>query len=387
MKLRYEQFGAILAMEHPPLLAYLDRDFVRRLGLPEHPLWERTGGPLCAPTEAHLILSRKCSRACAHCYVDSRPSPDGGDFLPGEMGVEGWKRAIDTLASMGVFHVAMGGGESLELKALFEIARYARKRGLVPNLTTEGSKLDPMLARACRVFGQVNVSIDAVSHAGHGRHGRLERSINALKLLKKHRIRCGINMVVSRQTFDEIPSVVELASRLRLHDVEMLRFKPAGRALADYERHRLTEEQSERLYPLLRRLRLRSRVGIKVDCSFLPHLACHAPDRKVMEFFGVLGCEGGNHLIGVTPEGHVSPCSFYPADDWTAEHLRTRWESDPVFEAFRNWDADPPQPCAECDYRTVCKGGCHAVALHVTGSMHEPDPECPLVVRYRKENR
>ncbi len=383
MKLRYEQFGAILALEHPPLLAYVDRDFVRHIGLPEHPLWERPEGPLCAPTEAHLILSRKCSRGCAHCYVDSQRSPDGEDFLPGEVGIAGWKKIIDQLASMGVFHVAMGGGESLELKALFEIARYARKRGLVPNLTTEGSSLTPMLARACKIFGQVNVSLDSVSDKGHGRRGRLETSINALKLLKKHRVRCGINMVVSRQTYDEIPGVIRLASRLRLHDVELLRFKPGGRGANYYESHRLTDEQSVNFFPLLKRLRKRSRISIKVDCSFLPHLVCHAPDRNVMEFFGVLGCEGGNHLIGVTPEGLVSPCSFYPVNDWHADELRSRWEMDPVFQDFRHWDESPPEPCASCDYRTICKGGCHAVALHLTGSMHEPDPECPLVVKAR----
>ena len=48
-----------------------------------------------------------CATGCQGCYTGA--TPDGG---PNEWGLERWKRAVDELAGRGVFHLALGGGES-----------------------------------------------------------------------------------------------------------------------------------------------------------------------------------------------------------------------------------------------------------------------------------
>ena len=47
-------------------------------------------------------------------------------MLDRELGPDGMMRAVDQLADMGVFHLALGGGESFELDWLFDIARHIR---------------------------------------------------------------------------------------------------------------------------------------------------------------------------------------------------------------------------------------------------------------------
>ena len=59
-------------------------------------------------------------------------------------------------------HIALGGGESFCLDWLFVIARYIRDKGMVPNITTNGTFIDEESASACSVFGQINVSLDGV---------------------------------------------------------------------------------------------------------------------------------------------------------------------------------------------------------------------------------
>src|SRR5215212_5363874 len=113
---------------------------MRELGFPESPLWAEQPGPLSAPTEVHVVLSRRCAAGCKGCYVDA--TPNGAALSEAEA-----CRVLDELSAMGVFHVALGGGEALELDYLFNVAAHARKVGITPNLTTSGLGLDEAAAQ------------------------------------------------------------------------------------------------------------------------------------------------------------------------------------------------------------------------------------------------
>ena len=163
MEYRFENFGGIIAGQSPPFLAFVDRNYMRELGLGESPLWrsdDESIGLLSAPTEVHFAITNKCSAKCPHCYMGA------GEKDQGQLDTDSLKRALDVLAQMKLFHVAMGGGEALERGDLFEIAGYARQKGLVPNLTISGLAMTPGIAQKMKVFGQVNVSVDGIG-AGH----------------------------------------------------------------------------------------------------------------------------------------------------------------------------------------------------------------------------
>ncbi len=143
MKYRFENFGGIIASQAPPFLAFVDRDYMRQLGLGDSPLWDtedESVGLLSAPTEVHFAITNKCSLKCPHCYMAA------GQKDEKEMDTDSFKRALDVLAQMKVFHIALGGGEAMERDDLFEIAKYAKQKGLVPNLTVSGAKITPKIA-------------------------------------------------------------------------------------------------------------------------------------------------------------------------------------------------------------------------------------------------
>jgi radical SAM protein with 4Fe4S-binding SPASM domain len=79
---------------------------------------------------------------------------------------------------------------------------------------------------------------------------------------------------------------------------------------------------------------------------------------------GVMGCEAGRGLAAVDVRGVESPCSF------TRGHAP---------DAYRGYANAPPEPCASCPVRAVCRGGCRVVAEHL-GDVNAPDPECPRVL-------
>jgi radical SAM protein with 4Fe4S-binding SPASM domain len=309
----------------------------------------------------------------------------GGSPDTGELNTEAMKRALDVLAGLKVFHVAMGGGEALERSDLFEIADYARQLGLVPNLTVSGRGLTAESAERMRIFGQVNVSLDGVGALSGVFRGRntFQTADRALELLVKAGVPAGINCVVGRRNFDGLAALFEYAEGRDLNEIEFLRFKPAGRGARLYEVEKTTFTQNVALAPLLVDLSQQYGVTAKIDCSFVPMLCYHNPDPDLLDALATYGCEAGNVLLGIRSDGQVSGCSFLPAGGISVFDLPSVLKEGTGLGCLYNWAQQAPEPCRSCPYVETCKGGCHGVSLHATGSCENPDPDCPRVVEHR----
>jgi radical SAM protein with 4Fe4S-binding SPASM domain len=353
------------------MLVHVDRDFMRGLGCGDNPLWEKPESPfLSAPLEVHFSVTNACSLRCGHCYMDS------GERDGGEMTADAFRRAIDLLAGMGVFHIAMGGGEALERPDFFELAAYVRSCGIVPNLTTNGLLIDRDTAAKCAIFGQVNVSVDWSERPGEA--CEIAGRVRGVDLLREAGINVGLNCVVTRQNFDRLTRVLAFARNRGLTDVELLRLKPSGRGRIDYFERRLTPAQNREFYPMIKRLSLEYAIPVKIDCSFVPMFCWHRPDKKMMEQFSVYGCEAGNVLLGVRSDGRFAGCSFLSGEESIFE-LPRLWSGSEHLSSLRTWTDRATGPCRPCDYLDICKGGCRAVAGFVAGDSDVPDPECPFV--------
>jgi radical SAM protein with 4Fe4S-binding SPASM domain len=298
------------------------------------------------------------------------------------MGLEGMKRVVDALAEARVFHLALGGGESLEVPWLFDLAEHVRARKIIPNLTTNGFCIDEETAPRCRIFGQINVSLDGIGEEGY-RHSRgvegFARADRALSLLRRAGCNAGINMVVSRRSFERLADVIRYARKKGVNQIELLRFKPAGRGRELFHEMDLTEGQARSFYPTVASLARRFRMRLRLDCSFMPMVFAHEPDIRRLDLFAISGCMGGEMLMGIDAEGRVNACSFAGPESWDVLNLSEWWYDRQAFLPFRTWLDCAPEPCASCTYQRLCRGGCHVVALAVRGTMAGPDPGCPLV--------
>lgn len=386
MQHRFENFGGIIASDDPPFLAFVDRDYMRSLGLADSTLWKASNErieTLSAPTEVHFAATNRCNGSCRHCYMSS------GSELDRELTTERFKEAIDILAEKKVFHIALGGGEALLRDDFFEIAAYARQKGIVPNLTISGINVTPANAEKMKILGQVNISIDGIGpgYAVYRGQDYFETVDRAFDLLAAQEIAVGINCVLGRPNFSFLESIFEYAAKKEVNEVECLRFKPSGRGADEYHRSKMTPEQNIALIPLLKTLSEKYQVTSKVDCSFIPMLCWHAPPVEELYRMAAYGCEAGNVLLGIQSDGRVSGCSFLPDAGLTVFDLKDDSARQKAFAAFFDWAQDAPMPCRECRYLAICKGGCHAVAKFVTGSFAAPDPDCPAVAACHQKGK
>lgn len=380
MRVRYEPWGAWVKTETTPALVALDRDGVRALGLDGGRAWQGRGAPPPSPpVEVHLAVTSRCAAGCVGCYLDARP--DGVE--PPAPVIE---RAFDALAEAGVFTVAFGGGEPTLRDDLGDLARAARARGLSPVVTTSGLGLGARKLEQLSAFAQVNVSYDGASEAyasvrGYDGAAAAEAAIEKLARLG---VVVGVNVVLTRDTFDRVKETIRRAAALGATEVQLLRYKPQGRARAlDYLAKRLSPDQARSVGPLLRELAAEheGRVRIRIDCALVPFLSADEdlasrPDELAR--WGVLGCEAGALLGATRVDGRVAPCSFTAPTSLHVEDLQKGWAREPGLEPYRAYAASPAEPCASCTLRPVCKGGCKVVSEYATGAVG-PDPECPRV--------
>jgi len=384
---RYESWGAWVKLESHAALVALDRKGVRSLGLDGGSAWREGAGP-SAPVEVHMAVTARCGAGCDGCYLDARP--DGAE-PPREVLL----RELDALRDAGVFTVAFGGGEPTTRDDIDVLAEAARARGMTAVLTTSGLGLTDARIDKLRGFSQVNVSYDGSSETyarvrGFDGAAAAER---AIERIARAGIRAGVNVVLTRESFPRVRETVARARDLGACEAQLLRYKPAGRAASlDYLARRLTAEQARTLGPTLRELAgslcASNDFHVRIDCALVAFLSADdelARNPARLTRFGVFGCEAGGALAAFTVDGRVAPCSFAGPTGLRATDL-ARHASDPELARWRNHVDAPPEPCASCSLRAVCKGGCKVVAAHLDGA-HGPDPECPRVIADRASAR
>lgn len=331
------------------------------------------------PREAHLQITQACGLPCASCHM---PTTAAGAHVPFAV----LRARLDELAGEGILRVALGGGEPLRHPDLAAIAEHARSLGLAIGVTTSG--VGP--ARDLSAFDQVNVSLDGLGEGfvrSRGYDGA-EGALETVRRLAAGGTTVGINVVLDRDNFDSVDATVAAAVAAGATDIQLLRLKPVGRALANYLERRLTPDQALDVWPLTQRLMARHPgLFVRLDCASVPYLTAHAVDLDRMRAFGFRGCFGASEIVSVDTAGARHPCSFAPtpAADRAAVPGPDRAavpDAAAPDQAARWHEGVLTGPCGTCSYQAICKGGCHAVAEALTGDRFASDPECPRVLAW-----
>src|SRR5262249_7177982 len=159
--------------------------------------------------EVHLAVTSRCGAGCRGCYLDARPD---GHEPPREDLV----RALDAMRDAGVFTVAFGGGEPITRGDLDVLADEARRRGITPVLTTSGIGLTAAKLEKLRAFAQVNVSYDGAGddYARVRGFDGARAAESAIARLAAAGIRVGVNIVLTRATFERLGATIARARSL-----------------------------------------------------------------------------------------------------------------------------------------------------------------------------
>ncbi len=307
--------------------------------------WGNTmqSNPVCAPWPelADISISNYCTKGCEFCYKDST---EKGRI----MSAEEYDFVLESLTSGrwgSVFQVALGGGEPLENPDFPRIIDLTRKRGIVPNFTTNGIHLEKAVAeQIAEKVGSVAVSVNSCA----------DLQPDKIQILTDAGIRTNLHFVLDSNSIHEAIDILEGRYNdvlQHLNGVVFLTYKPKGRAAP-----------GKCLKPGDNLTKFVSLTDNNKCCAHIGFDACFVP--VLMRFTKtnvdyIDSCECGFFSVYIDENLNVKPCSFANNDKYTYSLKKYSFEEiwERKYQKYRNEIL--ANSCeSECPNKEHCRGKC-----------------------------
>jgi len=344
IKARREFFGGVIFREHPAFVAHVNEDYANSYSIPTMEGAVLKEGVFSAPLDAHIAITTRCNMLCKGCYNTHK------DDEIKDMPLENAKAVIDKLSELGVFSLSFGGGEPTLHPDVFEIAKYAREKQVLPNMTTNGLTMTEQLAEECKVFGNVHFSIHKLQD--------MEFVFSAIRTYRKATgKRPGLNLLLTTETVPHLDDIFRTARKAGIKIILFLRYKTTVKN-ADTQGLSIDENINDIPARLKQLHRANKRLMFLYDCSLFEVLAENEfADKKTYHKYDNNGCLGGNAYIAIDVNGMFKPCSFWNEPFGSALDINfDYWINDPKLNEFRSMRKD--DTCTQCEFIDLCNGGC-----------------------------
>jgi len=162
-------------------------------------------------------ITYKCNLNCFFCDRQTIYR----DKLNKDLGLSKAKTVVDNLADADVMTLGITGGEPLLRNDLEELAKYAKDKGLIVTLSTNGTLVTRSRAqRLVNSFHSISISLDGLSDTHdkvRGKEGAYDKAIQGLKHLSTTNPRVsaiGVNFVLNKLNFQELRKVFDTVKNI-----------------------------------------------------------------------------------------------------------------------------------------------------------------------------
>ena len=326
-------------------------------------------------------ITGRCNYKCKHCFM-SAPHAAQGEPCWDEL-----MYMLDAFDRCGIHSLELTGGEPMVRRDFWDLVDEILSRGMIiPTLYTNGllitdTFLDEMEKR--HLQSSIQFSFDGVGYHDwmRGVPGAEQAVLDALKRCQERGIPTSISMVVCRESVGSIRESVNLMASLGVRSMKVGNASPQGEWLHQPE-HYLT--QAELYDAFLRYIPHFFKDGMPLTLG-LEGFFDYDKDREETasfsdksipeESFGkALMCGHVRRGMYVSPKGNILPCMSMvggPIEEQFPNMLETPLEDildkKSLYMDINNLrisDYMEHNPeCRTCEYRTLCCGGCRALAV------------------------
>lgn len=326
----------------------------------------RTGDRI--PLQVAIEVTRRCPLECLHCY-NNLPMGDL-EAKRRELSKEDHFLILDELVEMGCFWLLYTGGEIFARKDFLEIYTYAKRKGFLITLFTNGTIVNeqivdylaawPPFAIEITLYGRTKETYESLT----GIPGSYERCLRGIRLLKEKGLPLKLKTVATSINKHEV-----LAMRRFAEEELGVEFKIDGQI-----NPRVDCSQS----PLAVRLKPEEVVALdmampkgvseyrrlaKRDLEKLPNLS---------QIDSIYFCGGGMNSFAINAYGEIGICVISQQETFSVldQGVRTVWENSLL--ELRQRKRTKHTKCIQCRIQSLC-GMCPA-----NGEMENGERESPV---------
>jgi radical SAM protein with 4Fe4S-binding SPASM domain len=319
------------------------------------------------PMEATVEVTRRCPLSCAHCY-NNLPMGDR-EARRSELTYEEHCRLLDELSEAGCLWLLYTGGEIFARRDFLDIYTYAKRKGFLVTLFTNGTLITPRIADYLVEWRPFSIEITLYGRTREtyerltGIPGSYDRCLRGIELLRERSLPLKLKAVAVTLNQHEIWDMKQFAE-----DELGLEFKFDAMMSP-----RIDCSQS----PLA--VRLTPLETVELD---LEDAARVAEWKRFAERFNgpaftnersgeVYHCGGGINSLAVDPQGKMSICVLSHMDTYDLRRgsLREGWED--FLLRVRRKRTTRHTKCVACEIKSMC-GMCPAGGELENGHAEKP---------------
>ena len=320
------------------------------------------------PLQVSIEVTRRCPLECLHCY-NNLPMSDL-DAKRREMTKEEHFRVLDDLVEMGCFWILYTGGEIFARRDFLEIYTYAKKKGFLITLFTNGTIINEQIADYLAEWPPFAIEITL--------YGRTRETYEALTMIPGSYDRClrGIKLLKERNLPLKLKTV---ATSVNKHEVmEMRRFVEDEIGLE---------------------FKMDGQINPRIDCSNSPLAVRLAPEELVAldlatprtreeylklakkdlertvglaQIDTMYFCGGGMSSFAINAWGEISICTTSQQETFSVRDEGARAVWDKALLQVRSRKRTRITKCVQCRIQSLC-GMCPA-----NGELENGDKESPV---------
>lgn len=314
-----------------------------------------------------IEVTRRCPLICAHCY-NNLPMADQEARLS-ELTYEEHCRIVDEIVEAGCFWLLYTGGEIFARRDFLDIYTYAKKKGLIITLFTNGTLITPKIADylvewrpfaiEITLYGRTKETYERLT----GIPGSYEKCLRGISLLMERGLPLKLKTVGVTINKHEIWEMKRFAEDLGLEFKFDSMINPRIDCSQSPLGVRLTPEEIVELD-----LQDPKRVAEWHRFAAKFNGPAHSPEHSDE----VYHCGGGINSFAIDPQGKMSICvlSHFDTYDLRKGSFREGWEN--FLLKVRRKKTARITKCTACHLKAMC-GMCPA-----NGELENGDPEAPV---------
>ena len=330
-------------------------------------LHQRQGGER-APLQVTIEVTRRCPLACQHCY-NNLPMGDQA-ARSREMTTEEHFRMLDELVELGCFWLLYTGGEIFARKDFLEIYTYAKKKGFLITLFTNGTLINekiadylvewPPFAIEITLYGRTKETYEELTAIP----GSYEKCLRGIRLLKERALPLKLKTVATSINKHEISAMrrfaeEELGVEFKCDGQVNPRIDCSQSPLAV----RLTAEE-------VVALDLAAPNGVNDYRKLARHDSENPPSLKQIDT--MYFCGGGMNSFAVNAYGEMGICVISQQETFRVQEagLKRVWEESLL--QLRTRKRTRMTKCIECRIQSLC------AMCPANGELENGDRESPV---------
>ena len=328
------------------------------------------------PLSVYWGISSDCNFRCKYCYANcgSITKSKSKNYLS----TYEYQTIIDKIKDFGFVEIVFTGGEPLLNNDVFDMASYAREKGLSCGLLTNGSLINRYDIEQFKKFNYIKISFDSTERKINDQlrgKGSYDKIIKAIKILRNNDINVDIGTVITKYNKDDLEKlIIYLHTEFDVKVHTIANYIPLGR------------ENNNDLSCSFEEVKKCDEIIFKTKCK----LAQNGFYSIIQDFFFPNGrkvsCGMGVSEIYINEKGDIYPCRMtYENQYYLGNLLREELDNilGKVNRITKELHVDKLDGCSKCDFRYLCGGGCRMYHKSYSASIYKN--HLPICEAYKRQ--